>query len=82
MILDVNPLIANIDKLHTTELGIIRVKRNIELQTNNVVQWCKKRILNMNCKITRKGKNWYAIIDSVIITINAHNYSIITAHKM
>jgi len=82
MILDVNPLIANIDKLHTTELGIVRVRRNIELQTNDVVQWCKKIILNKNCKITRKGKNWYASIDSVIITINSHNYSIITAHKM
>ncbi|HRF36049.1 MAG TPA: DUF3781 domain-containing protein, partial [Clostridia bacterium] len=30
----------------------------------------------------RQGKNWYATIDNVKITINAHSYTIITAHKI
>ncbi|MCK9170106.1 MAG: DUF3781 domain-containing protein [Treponema sp.] len=35
-----------------------------------------------NCKITRKGKNWYAEINDCIITVNAYSCSIITAHKI
>ena len=31
--------------------------------------------------ITRNGKNWYISIDACKITVNAHSYTIITAHK-
>jgi len=75
-----NELIKNINKLHTTTLGVIRIKRNLEIKTNNVVAWCKNKIKNAD-KILRKGKNWYVYEDGSIITINAHSYTIITAHK-
>jgi hypothetical protein len=39
-----NRLIKNIDKIHTTELGILRIKDNLELETNDVVKWCKRKI--------------------------------------
>lgn len=76
-----NELILNIDKLHTTELGAIRIKKNLNLHIDDVVAWCKAAILNPQCFIERMGKNWYAQIDNCIITINAHSYTIITAHK-
>ncbi|MGX6978134.1 DUF3781 domain-containing protein [Vagococcus elongatus] len=51
------------DKLHTTELGIIRIKRNLSLETDDVVDWCKNKLRSPSCIITRKGKNWYAVSD-------------------
>ncbi len=77
-----NELIKHIDKLHTTELGVIRIRRNLTLENINVVEWCKSKITDNNAQITRQGKNWYATIDNVKITINAHSYTIITAHKI
>ncbi|MDR0930800.1 MAG: DUF3781 domain-containing protein [Clostridiales bacterium] len=74
-------LLNNLNKIHTTTLGIERIRRNLELDTTDVVAWCVNRIKDENCKITRNGKNWYAEIDNCIITINAHSYTIITAHK-
>ena len=76
-----NELINNMDKIHTTELGVLRVKRNLELETNDVVKWCKNKIKKEN-KIYKKGKNWYVSGKGFIITVNANNYTIITAHKI
>jgi hypothetical protein len=77
---NVNDLLENINELHTTELGIVRIKRNLELETNDVVNWCKREIKKSN-EICKKGKNWYVSGKGFIITINAHSYTIITAHK-
>ncbi len=76
-----NELLNHLDQLHTTELGILRIKRNLSLDTENVVDWCKTKISSPNALIERKGKNWYVNIDSCILTINAYSYTIITAHK-
>lgn len=76
-----NELLQNIDKLHTTELGIIRIKRNLALDTSDVVAWCKTKIESPDAAITRKGKNWYISVDGCVITVNAYSYTIITAHR-
>lgn len=76
-----NDLIKNIDKLHTAELGIERIKRNLNLETDDVVQWCKNKILHKDTVIERKGKNWYVKTGDCEITVNAYSYTIITAHK-
>lgn len=76
-----NELLKNLDKLHTTELGAVRIARNLFLDKDNVVDWCKKEISSAGAVITRKGKNWYVNVDHCIITVNAHSYTIITAHK-
>lgn len=76
-----SPLLNHLDKLHTTELGIIRIKRNLSLETDEVVDWCRSKILSSNAIISRKGKNWYISVDNCIITVNAYSYTIITAHK-
>lgn len=77
-----NELIKNIDKLHTTEMGVERIKRNLSIETDDVVAWCKEKILNKDALIERLGKNWYATVDNCKITVNAHSYTIITAHKI
>lgn len=74
-------LLANLDKIHTTEMGKDRIKKNLNLTVDDVVLWCKERILSADCQITRKGKNWYAEAEGCIITVNAYSYTIITAHK-
>lgn len=76
-----NELLENLDRLHTTELGIIRIKRNLTLETDDVVEWCREKINSASASITRNGKNWYIDVDACIITVNAHSYTIITAHK-
>lgn len=76
-----NELLKNLDKLDTTELGVERIKRNLSLDTDDVVDWCKVKINSVNAVITRSGKNWYVNIDNCIITVNAYSYSIITVHK-
>lgn len=73
-------LLANIDKIHTTEMGISRIKKNLKLNNNDIVEYCKNQILNKSCNIYKKGKNWYCEIDNIIITINSYSYTIITAH--
>ena len=73
-------LLKNIDKLHATKLGDSRIKNNLKLN-NNVVEYCKNKIINNKCIIYKQGKNWYCEIDNIIITINSHTYTIITAHK-
>ncbi|MBS5857238.1 MAG: DUF3781 domain-containing protein [Clostridia bacterium] len=73
-------LLANIDKIHTTEMGIGRIKKNLKLNNNDIVEYCKNQILNKSCNIYKKGKNWYCEIDNIIITINSYSYTIITAH--
>lgn len=74
-------LLDNLDWLHTTDLGALRVKRNLSLDTEDVVFWCKGKITADKASVTRNGKNWYVSADDCVITINAYSYTIITAHK-
>ena len=77
-----NELLENLEKLHTTELGAIRIKRNLGLETDDVISWCKEKIRAAEEKsITRKGKNYYIKTDGCTITVNAYSYTVITAHK-
>lgn len=76
----IQELLVNLDKLHTTELGVVRIRKNLSLDTEQVVDWCKARIKSPDAVITRKGKNWYVEVDGCILTVNAYSYTIITAH--
>ena len=80
--MDKTVLLANIDKLHTTELGVTRIKNNLKLSNDDVVDFCKDKILNKQCNIYKKGKNWYCEIDNIKITVNGSSYTIITAHQV
>ena len=75
-------LLNNTAKLHTTELGAVRIKRNLSLDTEDTVAWCREQISSPEAVIERKGKNWYITVNGCIITVNAYSYTIITAHKL
>ncbi len=74
-------LLLNIEKLHTTKMGIDRIKKNLNLETNDVVSYCLSKIKDNNSLIYKKGKNFYCEIDDIKITINSFSFTIITAHK-
>lgn len=74
-------LLNNLDKVHTTEMGVGRIKRNIEIDVDDIVAYCIDKIKQENAVIERKGKNYYVSVDGIIITVNASSYTIITAHK-
>ncbi len=74
-------LLTNLNRIHTTDLGLLRIRKNLSLDVEDVVSWCKDKIMAENAEITRKGKNWYVSVDGCIITVNAYSYTIITAHR-
>lgn len=74
-------LLSNIDKIHTTKLGIERIKKNLKIDTD-VVEYCKEKILDKKCNIYKEGKNFYCEIDNIKITVNSYSYTIITAKML
>jgi len=74
-------LTTNLDKLHTTDLGAVRIKRNLNLQIDDVVLWCKEFVKQADTVI-RQGKNWYVYRSGMVLTINALSNTIITAHPI
>ena len=75
-------LLSNLDKVHTTKMGIDRMKKNFKLNRDDIVQYYKSKVLYCNCNIYKQGKNWYCDIDNIKITINSYSYTIITAHRI
>lgn len=73
-------LLEQVDKIHTTERGIERIRENLKIDTDDVVQYCVNKILDKRCVIYKQGKNWYCEIDNITITINSSSFTIITAH--
>ena len=73
-------LLENIDKVHTTEMGVGRISKNLGI-SGDVVEYCKNKILKKESAVNREGKNYYVDVDDCIITVNASSYTIITAHK-
>lgn len=43
-------------------MGIDRIKKNLKSDTNDVVEYCKNKILDKECNIYKQGKNWYCEI--------------------
>ena len=68
-------------EVHTTDMGVDRIRRNLGLGEIDVVIWCKEEILKADADTKRHGKSWYVRIDGCVITVNASSYTIITCHK-
>ena len=77
-----NVLIENLERIHTTEMGVERIRRNLGLGERDVVAWCREKIQDSRAEAERRGKNWYIRIDGCEITVNAYSYTIITAHRI
>jgi len=64
-----NILLQNINKIHTTALGRNRIKKNLQLEDEDVVTYCQNKIKNPKSIVTKKGKNYYIEIDNIIISL-------------
>ncbi len=71
-----------INRIHSTPMGIERIKKNMNLKTNDVISYVKDLLKKDECQVIRRGKNYYAIIDGYQITIHASSYTIITVHPL
>ncbi|RXE70121.1 DUF3781 domain-containing protein [Muribaculaceae bacterium Isolate-002 (NCI)] len=73
----------SITDLHTTPLGVERIRKNLNLDSStDVVDFCRGIVLDDFAIFERKGKNWYVTSGRVCITVNANSNTIITAHKI
>lgn len=54
--MDKEELLKNIDKIHTTKNGVLRIKRNLKLDNIDVVEYCKSKLLDNNCNIYKKAR--------------------------
>ena len=77
---DKNELINNLDKLKTTLNGALRIRKNLGINTTNVVDWCKNQIRSKNSTVRKEGKNYYVKVNGYEITINSSSFTVITAH--
>ena len=72
----------DINELHTTSMGVVRIRQNLQLDESiDVIDYCKSLILGTNAKSERIGKNWYVISGNIRFTVNSSSKTIITAHK-
>ena len=55
--MDKQILFDNIDRIHTTDMGVDRIKKNLSLDEADVVEWCKSKIMSEKAEIGRQGKN-------------------------
>ena len=55
---DSNALLFNINKLHTTKMGIDRIRKNLNLSEVDVVKYCKDKILK---KVFFRAKGDYCV---------------------
>lgn len=73
-------LLKNIDRIHTTEMGVGRIQKNLGIN-DEPVSYCISKLKKDDSKVKKKGKNYYVEVDDCIITINSSSFTIITAHK-
>ena len=80
--MDRKNLLDNLDRLHTTELGEVRIRKNVNINNEDVVSYLKDKIMDKDSLIYKNGKNYYCEIDGIRITVNSYNFCIITAHQL
>ena len=74
-------LLNNLDKIHTTKLGIERIKKNLNIHCDAIL-YCKDIIKSDSSAVQAVGKNYYIKNDDCVITVNKSSFTIITAHKL
>ena len=73
----------SVQSLHTTGLGALRIKRNLNLKSDDVVAWPRAAVVATSPdSVIWRGKNYYIYGPDFVLTINAHSNTIITAHKL
>ena len=54
--MDKQILFDNIDRIHTTAMGVDRIKKNLSLNEVDVVEWCKSKIMSKKAEISKQEK--------------------------
>lgn len=72
--------LLNLDKINIADKGKERIKNNLNLENEDIVEFCKKIISDKNCNIYRERKNWCCELNDIIIKINVFSYIITSAH--
>ncbi len=49
-------LLKNIAQMHTTKMGYERIKKNLKLVIDDVLEYCKNIIMDKNTQIYKNGK--------------------------
>ena len=62
-----NALTQNLDKIHTTQMGVERIRRNLGLQTDDVVAWCKDAVKNADIMLLEKAKTYKRMNKAAVI---------------
>ena len=80
---DCRNIMDHSERIHTTEMGAERIRRNLGLpDRTDAVAWCRMKIQSPGASVERRGKNWYIRTDGCEITVNASSYTVITAHRI
>lgn len=79
-----NYIITNLNRLHTTPLGVERIERNLCLRCacEDVLGKISAVICGDNTLFYRRGKNIYVEGEGCRITVNASSLNVITAHRL
>lgn len=75
-------LVQALKKLHITELGAARIRRNLMLETDDVAQWCADRLRSEPAAVVRRGKNLYVTAGGFEFTLNQKSGTVITVHRL
>lgn len=72
---------ANIQQIHTTELGLIRIQKGIGFNPKECINMIREIISYQDTIVEKIGKNFYVYYNNMIITINSYNFCVITAKR-
>ncbi len=75
-----NALFTHLDQVHATGPCQERIRKNLGLDAEDVVRWCKQQIENPE-SLTRTEQHWNVRGDGFVITIDAQSYEIVTARR-
>lgn len=76
-------LLAALPRLHTTPLGLTRLRRNLCLsEDTDPVAFCRDLLSREDCTVLHLGKNLYCRAENVLLTIHARIYTLITGRRI
>ena len=55
-------LLENIDKIHTTEMGVGRIQKNLGI-SDEPVSYCISKLKQENSVVEKEGKKYYVNVD-------------------
>ncbi len=76
-------LLSNLDKINVSQISEQVIRGNLHIDPeDNVIDYCRKKLVSENCSISRLGSSWFCRIDNIVIPVNMFDYSILTAHEL